>query len=137
MTAEQVVEAYLNVALNMEKLEQKALLLDYATGELKDAIAGASDETMKKAYLERRYTLKRFTLIRRQDHTPRETEITYQLTYNELPEDVSEESKAVTVTTENTVQLVKEKSLWFIRNVIGSKTSFDFPISAVEKITPN
>ena len=137
MTAEQVVEAYLNVALNMEKIEQKALLLDYATGTLKDAIAGASDETIRKAYLERRYTLKRFAIISRKDKTPRESEITYLLTYNELPEGVRDESKAVTITTENTVELVRENSLWYIRNVIGSATSFDFPVSAVEKVTPN
>src|SRR4051812_9055175 len=84
MTAEDVVEAYLNVALNMEKVEQKKLLLEYATGPLKDAIAGATDETFKKAYLDRRYQLQRFALVSRKDNTPRETEISFHLTYKEL-----------------------------------------------------
>jgi len=48
MTADQVVEAYLNIAFNMESVEQKSLLLEYATGALKDAIAGATEETIKK-----------------------------------------------------------------------------------------
>jgi len=131
MTAEQVVEAYLNIALNMEKVEQKSLLLEYATGPLRDAIAGATDETIKTAYIDRRYQLKRFSLVSRKDHTPRETEVTYHLIYNELPEGSTDETRAVSVSTENTVELVREDSLWYIQNVIGSKTSFDFPVARV------
>lgn len=128
--AEKVVEIYLNIALNMEKVEQKNDLMHYTTGELKDALADASDETIIKAYIEKRYKINSFALVGRKDRTPAETEITYKLQYKELPEGSVDESLAVSVDTENTVVLVRENSRWLIREVVGNNTSFDFPVNS-------
>lgn len=127
--AEKVVEIYLNIALNMEKVEQKNDLMFYTTGELKDALADASDETIMKAYIEKRYKINSFSLIGRKDRTPAETEITYKLQYKELPEGVQDETLSVDVNTENTVVLSREGGRWLIREVIGNATSFDFPVN--------
>ena len=47
MTPEEVVEAYLDTALNMQRVEEKAELLKLATGNLKDSLASADAETIK------------------------------------------------------------------------------------------
>ncbi len=45
------------------------------------------------------------------------------------------EAEAPSVTTENTVVLIKESGSWLIRDVVGNKTSIDFPVSDESKIT--
>ena len=135
MSAEEVVQAYLDTAFNMEKVEQKKDLMAYTIGPLKDAIAGATDETIKTAYIDKRYKLQRFALVDRRDRTPHETEITFQLSYKELPEGVSDEAQAVQIVTENKVVAVKDNGVWFIREVVGNRTSFDFPVLPSSRIT--
>lgn len=138
MPPEKVVESYLNAALNMHDVSERDNLLQYTTGRLKDAIASASDETIKTAYVDRRYDLESYAVIERRDRTPRETEITFRLRYRDLgttetkPANISE---APMVQTENTVAMIREKSTWFIRDVVGAKTSIDFPVSKESIIT--
>ncbi len=136
MTAEQVVEAYLEVALNMTDVSQKQELLTYTTGELNAAIAGATEDSIRKAYIDRKYDLKKFSLIERRDRTPRETEITFSLEYKELESrNGAKPDQAATVTTENTVAVIKDKGLWKIFDVLGNKTSIEFPVTEFSKIT--
>ena len=84
MSPEQVVEAYLQVALNMKDVSERDHLMEFTTGNLKHAIESASPETIKTAYVDRRYNLLNYSVVERRDRTPRETEITFQLTYNDL-----------------------------------------------------
>ena len=135
MTPEQVVEAYLNVALNMKELSERENLLGYTTGNLKQAIESASAETIRTAYIDRRYQILNYSVVERRDRTPRETEITFQLTYNDLGVDGKAPQDAPKVTTENTVAVVKTNGMWMIRDVMGNKTAIDFPISDESKIT--
>lgn len=134
MTADQVVEAYLEVALNMSDIAQKAELLDFTTGKLKAAIAGASSEAIQKAYIDRNYSLKQYSLVERNDKTPRETEITYLLSYHELEDGKENTDEAPLVSTENTVAVIKEKGVWYIRDVLGNKTSIEFPVTELNSI---
>lgn len=136
MNAEEVVEAYLDLAFNMEDIAQKDNLMEFTTGSLKAAIAGATDETIIAAYIKQRYKLERFSIVERRDRTPRETEITYQIHYKELPEDGKEFKDAHLITTENTVSVIKEKKRWYIREVLGNKTTIDFPITEDSQIKP-
>ncbi len=136
MTPEQVVEAYLEVALNMNDVAERDNLVEYTTGNLKAAIESASPETIKVAYVDRKYQILNYSVVERRDRTPRETEITFQLTYNDLGVNAGATVKdAPKVTTENTVAVVKENGLWMIRDVLGNKTSIDFPVSEESKIT--
>jgi len=141
MTAEDVVQEYLETALNMENIEEKESLIQYATGNLKAALVNADEKTLMDAYINRKYDLKAFSIIKRRDRTPREIEITFQLSYidygakkNESP---TQGSKGVLVTTENTVAVIKEKNLWLIRDVLGSSTRLDFPLGEGTKIIIN
>jgi hypothetical protein len=137
MAPEKVVESYLNTALNMKNIGGREELLQYTTGHLKEAIATAPEETILKAYVNRHYELESYAVIERRDRTPRETEITFRLKYKDLG--VSEtrptDTKAApTVQTENSVALIKEKGAWFIRDVVGAKTSIDFPVTQDSEI---
>ena len=135
MTPEQVVEAYLQVALNMDSVNDRDILLDYTTGNLKNAIESAAPETIKAAYVDRKYTLKTYSVVQRNDRTPRETEIVFQLEYLDHGTTSNTDETAPTVTTENTVSVIKEGGTWYIRDVVGNKTGIDFPVSEDSKIT--
>lgn len=135
MSPEQVVEAYLEVALNMHDVSERDNLMEFTTGNLKAAIESASPETIKTAYVDRKYQILNYSVVERRDRTPRETEITFQLTYNDLGVDDKAAKEAPKVTTENTVAVVKENGLWMIRDVLGNKTSIDFPVSEESKIS--
>ncbi|MEZ4743466.1 MAG: hypothetical protein R3B45_13655 [Bdellovibrionota bacterium] len=135
MSAEEVVEAYLDIALNMSSVNEKELLLEYTTGDLATVIASANDEAIRQAYIEKKYNLKKYVLMERRDRTPREVEIKYQLAYSEGSKDPSEKNEdAPIVTTENTVAVVKRKGIWYIHDVIGNKTSIEFPVTELNTI---
>lgn len=135
LSPEQVVEAYLDVALNMKSIDEREQLLEYTTGNLKSAIEAATPETIKTAYVDRRYNLLNYSVVERRDRTPRETEVTFQLTYNDLGVDGKNNKDPAKVTTENTVSVVREKGVWYIRDVLGNKTTIDFPVSEESRIT--
>jgi hypothetical protein len=135
MTPEQVVEGYLDVALNMTEVSQRDRLLEFTTGNLKAAIEAAAPETIKTAYVDRKYKIISYSVVERRDRTPRETEITFQLTYNDLGVEGKEVKDAPKVTTENTVSVIREKGAWLIKDVLGNKTAIDFPVSEESKIT--
>jgi hypothetical protein len=135
MTPEQVVEAYLQTALNMDSVSDRDILVDYTTGNLKNAIESATPETIKAAYVDRKYTLKSYSVVQRNDRTPRETEIVFQLEYLDHGTKNAADDTAPSVTTENTVSVIKEGGAWYIRDVVGNKTGIDFPVSDESKIT--
>lgn len=135
MSAEEVVEAYLELVFNMESQDEKEKLLEYTTGDLEAAIAGATESAIIEAYIKPRYLLKRFSIVERQDRTPRETEISFQLQYKDLPEGKTKFEEAAEFTTENKVAVIKENGKWLISDVLGNKTSIEFPITELSKIT--
>ena len=136
MTPEQVVEAYLNIAFNMEVPSERTRLASLTAGKLRQAIDTAPEEIIKAAYVDRRYTLKSYSVIERRDRTPRETEITFRLVYSDLGSTTSPVAAdaAALVTTDNTVNVIREKGIWYIQDVVGSKTAIDFPLSAEGRI---
>ncbi len=137
MSPEEVVEAYLSIALNMTNVSQREDLLNFTTDELKAAIAKVSDATIREAYIDRHYRIDRYSVVQRRDRTPRETEITFELQYRDLGKNSKADIDQIAVTTiENTVSLVLENKVWLIRNVVGNKTSIDFPILKEMAIKP-
>ena len=134
MSPEQVVESYLNIALNMTEVSQRDELIVYTVGALREAIEGADKSVIKQNFIDRHYNLKRFTLVERRDITPREVEITFQLEYNELEKKDSKPDESALVKTENTVSVIRKQGYWFIRDVIGAKTSIDFALTSENHI---
>lgn len=127
MTPEEVVQAYLDISLNMTEVGQKQELLKLTTGNLKGALEGASDDVITSAFIKQNFKLDRYSVVERRDRTPRETEITFYLSYRNLgPDKGVKLENAPTTTTENTVSVVKRDGAWFIQDVLGKKTSIDF-----------
>jgi hypothetical protein len=138
MPPEKVVESYLNVALNMRSVAERDALVQFTSGRLKEAILSATEEAILSAYVKRHYELETYSVVERRDRTPREAEITFRLKYKDLgvaEKRPSSSTEAPTIQTENTVALIKEKGAWYIRDVIGAKTTIDFPVTAESQIT--
>lgn len=137
MTPEQVVQTYLDISLNMTKVSQKQELVKLTTGNLKNALVQAPDDIVTAAFIKQNYKLERYSVVERRDRTPRETEITFLLTYRNLgPNKKADPETAPKTTTENTLSVVKEDGAWFIRDVLGKKTSIDFLLDEEIKAAP-
>lgn len=128
MSPEQVVEAYLDTALNMKNADQLPYLSRFTTGNLKLALETASAETITNAYIKRKFQIEGYSVVERTDRRPREVEIVFQLSFKETTGGAADDS--ATITTENTVSVVRQNDLWLISNVLGKKTTIDFPVSA-------
>lgn len=137
MTPEEVVQAYLDISLNMRSLNQKPLLINLTTGNLRDALEQADDEVFTSAFISQHYHLESYSVVERRDRTPRETEITFLLTYRNLGEDRSLALEdAPQIKTENTVSVIRYRGAWAIRDVLGKSTTIDFPLSQASVIRP-
>jgi deoxyribodipyrimidine photolyase-like uncharacterized protein len=136
MSAEQVLEAYLDIALNFQSLDQKDQLISYTTGSLEAALAGSPDEIMRKAYLDKRYQVESFFVIKRNDRTPRETEISYHIKYKTTESREQSFDSVPVIDAENTVLMIKEKGAWRIEDVLGNAASFEFPVTKANEIKP-
>ena len=137
MNPEQVVENYLKLALNIESLSQREHLMSFTSGELKVAIAGASDADFEKAYINERYRMESFSIIGQRERTPREVEINFRLVYQELKENSKDFEDATTITTENTVALIKEDGKWRIYDVLSNLTSMVPPALNISASAPS
>ncbi len=135
-TPEQIVEAYLDIALNMKNPSEKEKLLELTTGNLKAAIAQASDQVIMDAYVQKKYRINSYSVIERTDRTPRETEISFRLIYEDPSKvDGTDQGQAKPlITTDNRVALIRENKTWLIRDVVGQKTSIDFPLAAAARV---
>lgn len=134
LTAEQVLEQYLNTVFSVKDLADRQNLLMFTTGSLKEALSKAEDSVFEEAYLRHKYKLLRYSLISRRDQTPMEAHLTYQLVYQD-EENREGQPDQHEYTIENTVSMVRQDEKWFIQEVLGNKkTNLDFPIPEV--ITP-
>lgn len=136
MTPEEVVEAYLDISLNMTDIKDKKQLLELTTGALHQAIDQAPDEVIDHAFVKKHLKLDSYSVVERRDRTPRETEITFELIYRNLGKkrEITPENAPI-ISTENTVSVVREDKVWLIRDVLGKSTVIDFPLQNAEVIT--
>jgi len=129
MKPEEVVEAYLDTSFNIVNVDQISDLIQYTSGNLKQALEAADAKTVSKVFVHKKYNLKRFSILERKDRTPREVEITYELAYNEI----DKKNDDALVTAENTLNLRLKEGAWYITDVIGGKTAIDFQAPMVVK----
>lgn len=124
---EQQLYSYISLAVNVTRMEQKQELIDLTTGPLRKAISNASDETFKKAYLDRKYEFKTFEIIERRDTEPRKAaQIDFRIAYKAWnPGEVPERQPIIETT--NRATLSYELGRWAISNVesLGSKFEWD------------
>lgn len=129
MNPEEVVEEYLSITFNIDDVNQIGSLIEFTSGNLKQALEAADSKTIQKVFIDKNYDLKRFSILERRNRTPREVEITYELAYL----DKKGSSEDALVTAENTLNLIRQKGAWYITDVIGGKTEIDFQTPEVIK----
>lgn len=127
MSAEEVVEAYLTKAFNMNSVNEVVDLIALTSGNLKQALEEADASTIDRIFVQSKYTVEQFLFVERKDLTAREVVITYNLSYQRIP------PAAATTTTdkalihiENSLSLIRKEGAWFITDVIGGQTTIDF-----------
>lgn len=134
MTAVQVLERYIEVSTSMDSLDQRETLLSYTSGALRAALEGATDEAIKKSFIDRKFDLDSFSIVSQRDRTPRETEITFHISYHEY-ENLQKGDEPPLVSTKNTVTLFKEDEIWSITDVVGSEdTEIHFGVTTDSNI---
>jgi hypothetical protein len=123
---EDQLHTYITRAVNIVDAAQRKDLVDMSTGPLKSALVGASEETFRRAYIERKYDFRGFEIIGRKDVEDRkETLIDFKLIYKSyLP---GEEPKLIPVTeTTNRATLIYEHGRWAIAKVESLETNFEW-----------
>lgn len=142
MSAEEVVEAYLTKAFNLNSVNEVVSLIALTSGNLKQALEEADASTIDRIFVQSRYAVNQFSFVERKDLTPREVIITYQLSYQKLSQTLSDEgdqtknntddqqadSDQAMIHIENSLSLIRKEGAWFITDVIGGKTTIDFLI---------
>ena len=125
MNPEQVVEAYLTEAFNIQDVSEVDNIIQYTTDNLKKELEKADTNKITEMFISKRYNLDNFLVVEKSQKTPREIEVTYELSYQELSAS-TDEGRAANQTIENTFALVRKKGKWFISDVFGGDTNIDF-----------
>ncbi|MFZ9520057.1 MAG: hypothetical protein ACO3A4_06215 [Silvanigrellaceae bacterium] len=79
---EQQLRSYIDLALNITRMEQREELENLTTGEFRDNLTSSTPEAFKKAYLDRRYDFAVFESLSTNEIEPgREIQIEYRLKF--------------------------------------------------------
>lgn len=133
----EVLERYIEVSTSMTDVEQKEILLSYTAGNLRASIEGATDQAIRQAFIERKYSLDSFSLVSQRDRTPRETEITFYISYYDH-QGIGEGEEPALIALKNTVTLFRENDMWSITDVHGVEdTEIHFGVTKDSQITPH
>lgn len=134
MSAEEVVEAYLTKAFNMNSVNEVVDLIALTSGNLKQALEEADASTIDRIFVQSKYTVEQFLFVERKDLTAREVVITYNLSYQRLPSAANTTADQALIHIENSLSLIRKEGAWFITDVIGGQTTIDFLMDT--EITP-
>ena len=123
---EEQLYKYISTAVNVTKLDQRQDLIDLTTGTLKSALVNATDDSFKKAYLDRRYDFKAFEILERKDvQIGKEVNIEFKLIYKSwLPGEYPEKLPVTEII--NRATLVYEYGRWAIAKVASLNTHFEW-----------
>ena len=137
MSALEVLERYIEMSTSIDDVSQREILLSLTSGALRAALEGATDEAIKEAYIDRKIELDNYSVISERKRTPREVEITFQISYFDRSN--MEEGDPPLVSAKNTVKIFKENEIWSVVDVIGSgdtEVTFGVTPDSIIKATP-
>ena len=125
---EDQLHSYISLAVNVTRPEQKQDLLDFTTGELKSSLNGATEDTFKRAYIDRKYDFKSFEILERKD-VPGKKEVTidFKLVYKSWNAGESPE-RAPLVETKNRATLDYQNGQWAISKVESQGSNFEWDV---------
>lgn len=120
--------SYITTAVNVTRMEQRQELTELATGPLKAALVNASDDSFKKAYIDKRYDFRTFEIIQRKEiEDKNEIMIDFRLVYRSWQSGEPEE-RAPVIDTTNRAFLVYEHGRWAIARIENVESSYDWEV---------
>lgn len=82
VSPEEQLRTYIDLAVNITRMEQREELESYTTGELRDQLTSSSPEAFKKSYLERRYDFELLEMLGQTEVVPnKETHLEYRVKF--------------------------------------------------------
>jgi hypothetical protein len=126
VSPEDQLHSYITTAVNITKVEQKEDLLSLTSGPLRSALVNATDETFKKAYIDKKFDFKSFEILERKEGaSDKEVLVEFRLKYKSW--NAGEDgSRAPTVETTNRATLFYDKGQWSIYRVESQGSNFDW-----------
>ena len=125
---EEQLHSYISTAVNVTKAEQRQDLVDITTGPLKAALVNASEDSFKRAYIDKKYDFRSFDVIQRKDAPGgKETQVDFKLVYKSW--NAGEPSdRAPVVETSNRATLIYEHGQWAISKVESLGSNFEWDV---------
>ena len=125
---EDQLHSYISMAVNVTLPEQREELVSLTTGALKSALVNASEESFKKAYIDKKYDFKTFEIVSRKDNPDsKEIELDFKLVYRSWhagePPD-----RAPLLETVNRANMVYDHGQWALSRVESLSSSFEWEV---------
>lgn len=125
---EDQLHAYISRAVDVTRPDQRQELVDLTTGSLRSAIVNASEESFKRAYIDKRYDFKNFEIVARRDVEPgRRVEIDFKLTYKSWSPGEQPDRIPLTETVNRAI-LEYDLGHWALASVESLTTSMDWEV---------
>ena len=125
---EEQLHSYISTAVTVTKAEQRQELVDITTGPLKAALVNASEDSFKRAYIDKKYDFRSFDVIQRKDAPGgKETQVDFKLVYKSW--NAGEPSdRAPVIETSNRATLIYEHGQWAISKVESLSSNFEWDV---------
>lgn len=118
----QKLNDYITKSFSVKSLDDRNELLGFLTGEAKARLASWSDDQFRDAFVDSKRQFSKFAVKEVKNFSPAQTEITYELAYN----DKDKSGNDTKITNKKMAEMVKENGAWFIKDVHNIKELVEF-----------
>jgi hypothetical protein len=118
----QKLSDYITKSFSVKSLEDRNELLGFLTGEAKARLASWSDDQFREAFVDSKRQFSKFAVKEVKNFSPAQTEITYELAYNDKDKSGSDTK----ITNKKMAEMVKENGSWYIKDVHNIKELVEF-----------
>ncbi|MCM2277600.1 MAG: hypothetical protein NDJ89_05945 [Oligoflexia bacterium] len=112
---------YISRSFAVKRVEERAELLSYLTGQAKARLAAWSDEQFRQAFIDSKREFVRMVFTEVKAASPNEVNVTYELTYID-----QSRGSGAKVTQKKLGQLINENGHWLIRDVTNIKELVEY-----------
>jgi gas vesicle protein len=120
---------YITTSFSVKKKEDKAQLVSFLSGEVKQRLEGWSDSQFQEAFIDKKRQFIQLVIKDVKPISEEETQITYELIYTEQGTrnpDEKNKPHEVKITNKKLCQMIKENGQWVISSVRNIKELLEF-----------
>ncbi len=118
---------YVTKSFAVKQFQDREQLLSYMTGDVKRRLESWSEDQFRDAFLNSKRTLSKITIREVKPISDDETQITYELIYNEIKKEVDGQMIEAKVTNKKLCQMLRaEHGRWYISDVKNIKELIEF-----------